>query len=234
MVCQNQDKREKSVKLWRWPSSLEQVTYSNHSPVCAPLPELSILAFQGPGHHSIDWPRGKLFPPLLPTSPSSISFPLGSSQPDCPDSLPQCHKDQHLKFSLPGLPPLPSFLPQGLTEGYGEKREWGESPVLSYITGCPALCQVRTNLRDDQVLCQGGDQGGAQEVGRGRVEGGGERWERYRGVETRQRVTLCWLTYQGSWCIRHFCLHTSLLVPAADPCPSALQPSPGIMGKTHI
>ena len=47
--------------------------------------------------------------------------------------------------------------------------------MLCYITGCPALCQVKTNLRDDQVLCQGGDYGGAQEVGRGRVEGGGER-----------------------------------------------------------
>lgn len=28
--------------------------------------------------------------------------------------------------------------------------------------------------------------------------------------------------------------HTSLLVPAVDLCPSALQPSPGIMGKPHI
>ena len=52
--------------------------------------------------------------------------------------------------------------------------------------------------------------------------------------QLRIRLTLCWLTYQGSWCTGGFCLHTSLLAPAAHPCPSPLQTSPVIMRRNHM
>ena len=136
--------------------------------LCVPPPTVRYARLPGPWSPLHGLTQRKAVPSIPSSHSSSCSFPLGGSQPNCPDSLLQCHKDQQFKFSLPGLPPLPSFLPHGLTEGYGEKREWGESPVLCYITGCPALCQVRTNTRADP----GGCDREVSEVGL-RREGGG-------------------------------------------------------------
>ena len=189
----------------------------------------------------MDGPRGRLSPPPLPWTSSSISFPLRSSQPDCSDSLLQCHRDRHFKSSLQALlPSIPSFLPPGPSEGCREKKIWEDgSPGLCYLTwessmlssqdtpqGWPGAMAGRW-LRWDS----GGREGNKDRKG---VEGGGERWERHRGVETRQRKTSCWLTHHGRWCTQRFCLHTSLLVPADDPCPSPLQSSPRIIGNTHM
>src|SRR5574337_330886 len=54
-------------------------------------------------------------------------------------------------------PSLPSFL-QGPVKAV-EKRRYGRMGARGFATslGSPACCQVRTHLRDDQVLWQGGD-----------------------------------------------------------------------------
>ena len=234
--CQNQDKREKPVKTWTWPSSWEQVTYSNYSPVCAPHPQCSMLGFQGLGHHSVDWPRGRLFPLSLPPT----AFPLGGSQPEGPDSLLQCHKDQQFKPLLDVfLPSLPSFLYHPVKAV--ERRGNGGMRAQGFDTSQGFHHSVKSGQTSGmtQEAVTGRwvrwDSGGREEdEDRHGVEGGGERWERHKGVEARQRETLCWLTYQGRWCTWHFCQPTSLLVPAVDPCPSPLQTSPGIMGNTHM
>ena len=188
--CQNQDKTEKPVKLWWWPSSSWEQVH----------PHPSVPGFQGPEHAPHRLTQRESMPYLPPRLPPSLPLlPLGSSPTDCPDSLLQCHKDQHFKPMLQGFLPLPSFL-QGPTEGCGEKREWGVCPRLCYLTGGPALCQDLDQDLDSphgwpRMLGQGGEWGGAQEAGREMkgdedrkgVKVRGERWQRHSGLEARER-----------------------------------------------
>lgn len=95
-----------------------------------------------------------------------------------------------LQIQSAGLPLLPAFLPLGPSEGCGEKREWEDGSLgLCYLTGHPALCQVRSHLRDGPGGCgrEVSEVGLRKDEDRRRVEGGGEKQGRHRGSETRER-----------------------------------------------